>query len=135
MNQVNPLHIGALLFTVLVFLFFKLGVLKDDLRTAKVEYQESKQVATKLSVLEQVYNDQKKTNSALQRILKQPSLKSAQIVSTPSKESIKISASSLNANELNSLMGKILNGNYDISKLNISKLDSNKASLEMEIKW
>ena len=135
MNQINPLHIGALLLTILVFLFFKLAGLKEELNVAQAEYKESKQVATKLGVLEEVYGNKNKTNSSIQRVLRQPSLNSAQIVSTPSKESIKISAKTINADELNSLMGKVFNGNYDISKLNITKLEPGKASLEMEIKW
>jgi hypothetical protein len=135
MNKVNPLHIGALLLTVLIFLFFKLGTLKEQLDESKLTYKESKQIANKLSALEEIYGDQKQINTSIQRVLRQPSLKPVKIVVLPSKESMKISAKAINANELNSLMGKVLNGNYNVSRLEIIKTDANKASLEMEIKW
>ncbi|WP_304546060.1 hypothetical protein [Sulfurimonas microaerophilic] len=135
MNQVNPLHIGALLVTVLLFLFFKLNTLKEELLEAKLQYQESKKVAVKLNGLEEVYGDQKKINSSIQRVLRQPSLKSAELTQKTTKDSIKITTESMNADALNSLMGKVLNGSYNISALNIKKLGDDKASLEMEIKW
>jgi hypothetical protein len=135
MNKVNPLHIGALLLTVLIFLFFKLGTLKEQLDESKLTYKESKQIANKLSALEEIYGDQRKINTSIQRVLRQPSLKTVKIVVLPSKESMKISAKAINANELNSLMGKVFNGNYNVSRLEIIKTDANKASLEMEIKW
>jgi hypothetical protein len=135
MNKVNPLHIGALLLTVLIFLFFKLGTLKEQLDESKLTYKESKQIANKLSALEEIYGDQRKINTSIQRVLRQPSLKTVKIVVLPSKESMKISAKAINANELNSLMEKVLNGNYNVSRLEITKTDANKASLEMEIKW
>lgn len=135
MNQVNPLHIGALLLTVLLFLFFKLNTFKEELLDAKLQYQESKKVAVKLNALEDVYGDQKKIRSSIERILRQPSLKSANVVKKITKDSIKISAKSMNADALNSLMGKVLNGSYNISLLEIKKLGDDTASLEMEIKW
>ncbi|QOP41719.1 hypothetical protein [Sulfurimonas marina] len=135
MNQVNPLHIGALLLTVLLFLFFKLSTFKEELLEAKLQYQESKKVAVKLNALEDVYGDQKKIKSSIERILRQPSLKSANIIKKVTKDSIKISAKTMNADALNSLMGKVLNGSYNISLLEIKKLGDDTVSLEMEIKW
>lgn len=135
MNQVNPLHIGALLLTVLLFLFFKLDALKAELGDAKTELSNTKQVARQLVALQDMYGDQKKCSAALDRILHQPSLKSADLTKALSKDSIKITAKSINADALNSLMGKILNGNYNITKFDLKKIDENQASLEMEIKW
>ena len=51
MNQVNPLHIGALLGVVILFLFFQLSSAKADLKVAKVEYKSSEKVAVDLSSL------------------------------------------------------------------------------------
>lgn len=135
MNQINPLHIGALLLTVLLFLFFKLGTLKEELHDAKVQYQQSNKIATDLSALEDIYGNQKKIKVAIQRVLRQPSLKSVKLKKISTKDSIKISAETINADALNSLMGKVLNGSYNIASLNIKKLNENQASFEMEIKW
>ena len=51
------------------------------------------------------------------------------------KSSMLISSTSMEKNALNTLMGKILNGAYNISSLKIKKLSENSVSFEMEIKW
>ncbi|MFT7860346.1 MAG: hypothetical protein ABXS93_05345 [Sulfurimonas sp.] len=135
MNQINPLHIGALLITVLVFLFFKLSTMQTELAEVKEEYAKSKKTAIELHALENIYGDKKKINASIQRLLRQPSLKSAKIKKELKKDSFKISSDTLNANALNSLMGKILNGTYKIAAFDIKKQNSNQASLKMEIKW
>ncbi len=135
MNQLNPLHIGALFFVVLAYLFFTLSGAKSELAEAKKSYKESEEIALSLSSLKETYADTKKTKNALERVLSQPSLKSANLDVKESKTTTKISAKSMNTATLNSLMGKILNGSYIIKELKIKKLSETSASLEMEIQW
>ena len=135
MNQVNPLHIGALLLVLIMFLFFKLSGIKDELVEVKQDYQISKKLAVDVNSLKSVYANKKKTKEALERILRQSSLKSASLNLKKEKKSIKISSQSIDTQALNFFMGKILNGSYDISLLKIKKLSQTTASLEMEIKW
>jgi len=135
MNQINPLHIGALLFVVLLFSFFKLNAAKAELVSVEKSYKESEKLALELSGLKASYADGAKTKTVLKRILSQSSLKNASITSKTTKHSMLISAASLDKRALNFLMGKILNGNYNIVKLKIKKLSAYKASLAMEIQW
>lgn len=135
MNQINPLHIGALLLTVLLFMFFKLSSFQKELVEIQAEYKQSNKVATQLSTLDELYANSNKIKSSLERVLRQPSLKSADIKTSITKNSYKISSDSISAVALNSLMGKILNGSYNVTTLSIKRISQEKASLEMEIKW
>lgn len=135
MNQVNPLHVGALLVVLLAFLFFTLGEVKSEFEDEKALYLESEKLAVELSALKDVYADKKKTQRSIERLLAQSSLQSADLVVKKDKKSIKISSKSIDAKVLNSLMGKVLNGSYNVSQLQIKRLSETKASLEMEIKW
>jgi len=135
MSQVNPLHIGALLVAFLAFLFFTLSGVKAEFNEEKALYQESEKLALELRGLKDVYADKKKTEKSLERLLAQSSLKSASLVIKKEKKSIKIDSKSIDTKALNSLMGKILNGSYNIKELQIKKLSDTKASLEMEILW
>ena len=135
MNQINPLHIGGLLLTLLAFLMFQLSGIKTELAEAKSEFEKSEKVAVDLSSLKAVYANKKRTKKALERILSQSSLRSAGLDIKRTKEFIKISSLSIDTRALNFLMGKILNGSYKISQLKIKKLSETKASLLLEIKW
>lgn len=135
MNQINPLHVGALLLALLAFVFFTLSEMKLELQEEERLYSQSEKLAVELSGLKEVYADKKKTQNSLERLLAQSSIKSADLVLKKEKKSLYISATSVDAKLLNSLMGKILNGSYKIKELQIKKLSDSKASLEMEILW
>jgi hypothetical protein len=135
MNQVNPLHVGALLVVLLAYLFFTLGEIKSEFEDEKALYLESEKLAVELSALKDVYADKKKTQRSIERLLAQSSLQSADLAVKKDKKSIKISSKSIDAKVLNSLMGKVLNGSYNVSQLQIKRLSETRASLEMEIKW
>jgi len=135
MNRINPLHIGALLVVVLLFSIFKLSGAKSDLSEVKAEFRETQELATKLSGLKSTYADKKSVKKSLERVLKISSLRSANIVKKSTKGAIVLSSSSMDKNALNSLMGKLLNGAYQINSFKIKKLSDSKVSFEMEIKW
>lgn len=135
MSQINPLHIAALLVALLAFLFFTLSGVKSDLVEEKALYLQSEKLAVQLSGLKDVYADKRNIQKSIERLLSQRSLKSAALESKKYKNSIKVSSKSMDAKALNSLMGKILNGSYNVSELKIKRLSETKASLEMEIKW
>jgi len=135
MNQINPLQIGALLVVVIAFLFFKLHGVKSELVEATTSYKQSEKLAVEVSSLKAVYANKKKTKNAINRILAQGSLRTAALDVKRNKKSIKISSKSIETKALNSLMGKILNGSYNITTLKIKRLSETKASLDMEIQW
>jgi len=135
MNNVNPLHIGALLTVVILFLFFKFSGVKEELIEAKSDFKESEKLAVEVSSLKSVYANKTKTKKALERVLANRTLKTADLSVKHSKSGVKISAKSIDTSSLNYLMGKVLNGSYNITLLKIKKLSETKASIEMEIKW
>lgn len=135
MNQLNPLHIGALLVVLLAFLFFSLSGMKQELKEEQLLYAQSQKLALELSGLKDVYAQKDKTLTSLQRLLSQSSLKTSALSMKKGKESVTLVSKGMQASALNSLMGKLLNGSYKIARLNILRLSETKASLEVEILW
>jgi len=135
MNQLNPLHIGILLLSIVAFAIFKLSSIKTELVEEDIAFKNSEKLAVKLSGLKSVYADKKKIKKSLNRILHSATLSHANLNIKESKKSIKIVSKSIDALALNYLMGKILNSAYRISDIKIKKLSEEKASLNLEIKW
>lgn len=135
MNRVNPLHIGLLLAVILLFLMLQLSGSKSELEEVSSEYANTKQLVGELSSLKNVYGSKDKVKKSLKRILKLSSLRSASIKEKSTKNGLEISSLSMSKQALDSLMGKLLNGAYNIEKLKIKKLSDEKVSFNMEIKW
>lgn len=135
MNRINPLHIGAVLVVLVLFFAFKLSASKEELLLAQAEYKETSLALGELSSLSSAYMGKDEVKKSLQRILMQPSLKSANIEQSIKANSLLLRSSSMDKDALNSIMGKLLNGAYDIASFEIKKLSDTKASFEMEIKW
>ncbi len=134
MNNLNPLHIGALLAIVVVFLFVKLDGAKAELKEVQKSFKESEKVAVDVSSLKSVYADKKKIQKSLESIFNRAK-RTTELKIKHNKDSVFVSANSIETSALNALMGKILNGTFNITQLKIRKLSETKASLEMEIKW
>lgn len=135
MNQINPLHIGALLVALIAFLFFKLHDVKSELVQEKSSYKRSEKLAVDVSSLKLVYDAKKKSQKAINRLVASSFLKKANLDVKRDKQSVKIESKSISLKALNFLMGKILNGSYKLTGLKIKRLSDEKASLKMEIKW
>lgn len=135
MNRINPLHIVVLLVVVLIFFIYKLNLAKDEFAQTKEQYHETLELTTKLSGLNEVYFDKNKIKKSIDRIVKQSSLRSANISQKTTNSSIVLTSDSIDKTALNSLMGNFLNGSYNIASFHIKSINSNSASFKMEIKW
>ncbi len=135
MNRINPLHIGILLIVILLFSFVSLGNTKVELQNAKDEYALTEKVATQLVALKDAYGNKKAMKKSLKRILNLSSLRASKIEQKMKKSGVVLSSESMDKNALNSLMGKLLNGTYNITSFKIKKLSEEKVSFDMEIKW
>lgn len=135
MNRINPLHIGILLVVVLLFFVFNLSHAKSELAEAKELYKETLALSSHLSELKEVYDDKEKVKKTLSKILEQPTLKSAKIVQEVKNSGITLSSESIDADILNSLMSKLLNGSYNINALDIKKISPTNATLFVEVLW
>jgi len=134
MNKVNPLHIVALLFVFILFLLFQIASVKKQLTATVDSLHQSKEIALKTVAYKEFYNKEK-VKKALERLVRQPSLKNAGIIVQKDKDRLTMEAKSLSLATLNSLMSKIFNGAYTISRLSIKRVDAQHASLQMEITW
>ena len=135
MNQINPIHLIVLMVTILLFSLYSLGGEKERLSDEKASFIQSEQLAINLNSVKSLYANKKKTQKDLNRILSLSTLKSEKIDVKRSKSSINISSQSISSTALNTLMGKIVNGAYNVTKLKIKKLSEEKVSINMEIKW
>ncbi|MEA2100524.1 MAG: hypothetical protein U9P72_10395 [Campylobacterota bacterium] len=135
MNRINPLYIGVFLIIVISFISYKLIVVTDEYNKAKDDYKERLSLANELKSLKIVYADKDRIKKSLQKILRHSSLRDAKINQTKTKSSLKIDSKSMDMKALNFLMGKLLNGTYQIATIKIKKLSDLRVGLEMEIKW
>jgi len=135
MNQINPLQIGGLLLVVILFLFFKLSAVQNEIVEADQSFKKSEKLALDVSALKNIYADKKRTQKRLQKIFSNRKLHTANLKIKEQKKLLKVSSESIDTSALNYLMGKILNDSYNITTLKIKQLSKEKASLEMEIKW
>ena len=135
MNQINPLHIGALFVVFVVFLFVKLHSLQDELIQATDSYKASEKLAVEVSSLKEVYAQKKKRQKAIKRILASSILQEAEINVKHNEKGVSMNSKTMSQKALNFLMGKILNNSYKIKRLKIKRLSDEMASLEMEIQW
>ncbi len=133
MNKINPLYMGIFLIVVFIFVSLNLASSKDELQETKVSLQEIRELAIEVSDYKKVYA--KKTQNVLGKILKSTVLKSANLEIKKNKKSMSIFSKSMNKKELNYLMGKLLNTSYNIESLRVKKLNNEKVSLYVEIKW
>jgi hypothetical protein len=135
MKTVNPLHIIGLLFVLLLFLFMQLKDAKQTLLESKEMYTQTLELATSLKAFNEVYSDKKGVRKSISLILKQHSLKAANIKQSIGKSSIIIRSQSMDKRALNSLMSKLLNGSYNMHSLHIKRLSESKVSFTTEIRW
>lgn len=135
MSRINPIHIAILLLLALVIVSFGLSSAKSELKEAKYAYKETLKLSAELSALKGVYSDKIKVKKSLQKILSQPSLRSSKIIQNFKKSSVTINSEGMDINDLNLLMGKLLNNSYNIKSLSIHRLSDTHVSLKMEIKW
>jgi len=134
MNRINPLHILLLLLTIIIFLIVQLTHQKENFMHEKSALSETQKMAEEIKGLKYLYANKNKTKKTLRRILKQVSLVK-KIVQKPTKDGVKLTATSLQLKEVNRLTTKIFNEGFHVTMLKIKKKDLKHVSLKMEILW
>ena len=125
MNRINPLYIILLLILLFFVALFKLHSAKMQLLESEKSYKKSMQLTVELSGLKDAYS---------RRFILSPSVKNL-VLQRKIKNGLIISSKNIDINSLNILMGKVINGTYNITKLNITRLNDTQASIYMELKW
>ena len=134
-NRIDPLFIVLFLFIVLVLSVFQLSSAKDELNLITTDYKNTQKLVSKLGGLKSTYADKSSIKKSLSRILKLSLIRSSKIVKNTKKNSVILSSKSIDKKALNLLMGRLLNGVYQINSFKIKKLDEFHVSFEIEIKW
>jgi len=135
MNRVNPIHIAILLIVLLLFVMLKLNTAREELTDAKESYSQTLVLAQKIKGLKSTYFNKTKVLKSINMLLRNATVRSAGISKKVTNSSILLTSKSMNIRSLNFLMGKILNGTYVVSELQIKRLSDKTASLRLEIKW
>ena len=135
MNRINPIHIAALLIVLLFFTMLKLNAAKEELADTKESYAQTLVLAQKIKGLKSSYFNKTKVLKSINTLLRNGTVRSADITKKVTNSSILLTSDNMNIRSLNFLMGKILNGSYVISDLQIKRLTDKKASLKLEITW
>jgi len=134
-NRIDPLYIVLFLSLVLVLSIFQLSSAKDELNVITTDYKNTQKLVSKLGGLKSTYADKSSIKKSLSRILKLSLIRSAKIIQNTKKNSVILSSKSIDKKALNLLMGKLLNGVYQINSFKIKKLNEFNVSFEIEIKW
>lgn len=135
MNQLNPFYLVALVMLLVVFSVVNLQNVKVERVLIVKDLNEKVKIAKELQSLKKVYNDKVKIKYSLEKILKYSSLKKIDISKTYKKTGVVLKAKAVDLIALNILMGKILNGSFNIDKLKIKRINDKEATLEVGIKW
>ncbi len=132
--KINPLYIALLLVMALLFSVYQLDIAKQQLRDSKISLLKVEEMAQEIDALKQAWDNPKVTSSALNRILKSPQLKSANIQKTKKRGLIILSSKKANLKATNYFFVKLFNGAFILQTFNVKRLDDETVSFSVEIK-
>lgn len=133
MKRIHPLYIAPFLIVFIAILGVKVDQTKASLHEATSELQRASELSYEISKLQDIYDNSAKTLSSLDLILKHSSLKDASLEQKVVAKKVYISSSGMKKGDLDFFISKLLNGSYAITALEIKALNSEEASLKMEI--
>ncbi len=131
--KINPLYIALLLIVALLFVIYQLGSAKTELRESKNSLAKTEAMAEEIDALKRSWDNPKTSSSALDRLLKAPQLKSANIQQTKKRGSIVLKSKKADLKAANYFFVKLFNGTYILKSFEIERLDDESISFSMEI--
>ncbi len=132
--KINPLYIGMLLVVALLFVVYQLHGSKTQLRESKQSLIKVEAMAEEIDALKRAWDNPKTTTAALQRLLKAPQLKSANIQQTKKQGLIILKSKKANFKAADYFFAKLFNGAYILQKFEIKRLDDESLSFHVEIR-
>lgn len=133
MKQINPLYIALLLVVILVMVMVRLDHTKQQQYTAADELKETTALAERIVALKKNWDDAKRSEQSLARIMNASQLRDAQIVQKKNPGSVLLSSDGLDAVTLNYLMNKLLNGSFALKSVKIRQLEGERYALNVEV--
>ena len=107
--KINPLYFGLLLIVTLIFAVYQLSESKTQLRESKNALIKVEAMAEEIDALKRAWDSPKTSNSALERLLKAPQLKSANIQRTKKRGLIILKSNRANLKATNYFFVKLFN--------------------------
>ena len=131
--KINPLYIGLLLVIALFFAVYQLDQSKQQLHDSKIALLKVEEMAQEIDALKQAWDNPKTVTSALNRILKSPQLKSANIQKIKKRGRIVLSSKKANLKATNYFFIKLFNGAFILQNFDVKRLDDESLSFHVEI--
>ena len=132
--KINPLYFALLLIVALLFSVYQLGESKAQLRESKNALLKIEAMAEEIDSLKRAWDNPKTTASALNRLLKAPQLKSANIQRTKKRGLIILTSKKADLKATNYFFVKLFNGAFILQKFDIKRLDEESISFHVEIR-
>jgi len=132
--KINPLYIALLLVMALFFAVYQLDISKQQLRDSKTSLIKVEEMAQEINALKQAWDNPKTATTALNRILKSPQLKSANIQKIKKRGLIILTSKKANLKATNYFFVKLFNGAFILQKFSVKRLDDETVSFSVEIK-
>ena len=132
--KINPLYIALLLIMALLFSVYQLDASKQQLRDSKMSLIKVEEMAEEIDALKQAWDNPKTTTTALNRLLKSPQLKSANIQKVKKRGLIILSSKKADLKATNYFFVKLFNSAFILQKFSVKRLDDENVSFRVEIK-
>jgi len=132
--KINPLYIALLLIATLLFAIYQLSESKAQLRESKRALVKVEAMAKEINALKRAWDSPKTTTTALNRLLKAPQLKSANIQKTKKRGLIILRSKKANLKATNYFFVKLFNGAFILQKFDVERLDDESLSFYTEIR-
>jgi hypothetical protein len=132
-TRVNPLYLLLLAVTLIGVMGYRVHLAQLEQRQLSQSLQETRAMGVKIRQLKTVWFDGDQTRKRLDGLLKSAPLRSEAITMTRHRSHITLTAARIGAQKLDHLTGKLLNGTYEVRKMNIRRLDDTHASITVEV--
>jgi hypothetical protein len=118
----------------LLFSVYQLDASKQQLRDSKMSLIKVEEMAEEIDALKQAWDNPKTTTTALNRLLKSPQLKSANIQKVKKRGLIILSSKKADLKATNYFFVKLFNSAFILQKFSVKRLDDENVSFRVEIK-
>ena len=132
MKQINPLYIALFLIAVLIVVTVKLNGAIAMQKEVRAELEKSEVMAKRIVAFKKSWEVNDEMKKTLDRLLKRTA-RNTEIEYKEQHGSMVITAKKIKAKAAEYLLNKLFNGTYVIKTMSIKRLDSESASLEVEI--
>jgi len=134
MSRINPLYLLLLAIIITVFISYKTNVAKEQLEEKFLELETTTSLAEELFALKQAY-DPKKGKLQLLRIVRSKMFQKEGLQVAQSTNKVTLEAKQMGYKSVATLLTKLLNKNFPITKLDLVAVDESNLHLRMEIQW